>query len=766
MPYRHMLYRSSFALALCLSLAACGGGGGVSSTPAPTPTPTPSPAPTPTPSTTNFDTVEYRNSQGAVSHGAITAWQAGASGQGVTVGVVDTGIDIASPEFSGRISSASRDFGGNGSYQDQNGHGTAVTGILAAARNDREIMGIAFEANILALRADTSGSCTTEDGCSFSNIDIAAALDHATSSGARVVNLSMGGDGASNAVLSAVDRATRAGVILVVSAGNERGETQPAFDPNNPSPFATDILAAGNGLVIIVPSVDDGGTISSFSNLAGTAQSWVLSALGENVRSLDLENDPSSFFTYSGTSFSAPQVSGAAALLAQAFPNLTGAQIVELLLDSARDAGAAGTDSVYGQGILDIAAAFAPSGTTSVAGSSTPVSLTENGTLSAPMGDAAGVASVSTVILDSYGRAYQAELGGTLRMDMPSLTLAPLLHGGQQHLTVRQGSAHIALSIAEGPHGGASVTPLMLSSGEAGRARARAGYIGSRLGNRADFAIGFSQGAGSLSAMVRGSQTPAFLIASSPLLSVGFRQDAESSFALRWKVGRLGLTVSGESGDALVRREWLDPLRANYRRHPYSTISVGLDGRAGPAGLSLAASHVLEDDTVLGARFSPLFGGESARTLFLDADLRLQYGRGWGMGVSWRQGWTWRASGGALKDGALLKSNAFALDLWKDGTFGPDDRLAFRISQPLRISSGGLNLMLPGRYDYATGEVGYARQHYDLAPRGRQIDMEAAYSRPLGGGDLTANLYYRKDSGNIAWYPDDMGMAVRFSAEF
>lgn len=736
----------------------------MNSTPTPSPSPTPTPSPSPTPTAINFDTAEYRRSNGAVFHEAITAWQEGASGEGVTVGVIDTGIDIPNPEFSGRISSASRAFGGNSSYQDEDGHGTAVTGVLAAARDGREIMGIAFESTIMALRADSAGTCGTEDDCSFFDSDIAAALDHARLNGVRVVNISLGGDGASSRLLTAVDQATKGfdGMIIVVSAGNERNDPDADYDTNSPSPFAQALLGAGNGKVIIATSVNQNGTISDFSSLAGTAQESVLSALGEGVRSFEMEGA----FLYSGTSFSAPQVSGAAVLLAQAFPNLTSAQIVELLLSTATDAGATGTDSVYGQGILNIAAAFAPQGTTSLAGSTTPVSLRDNGTLSAPMGDAASTARARAVILDSYGRAYEADLGRSLRMDMPSLSLAPLLRTGEQRLAAAGGGTRMAVTIAETPHGGASVTPLMLSSAESGRARAQAGYIAARLGTRIDLALGFSQEAGSLAAMVRGKTEPAFLLATSPARSTGFGHDAESSFALRWQLQGFALTVAGESGDALVRREWNDPLRADYRRLPYAAISIGVDGEAGPAAFAFFASHVQEDNTVLGARFDPLLGGGSARTLFIDADLRLTPGSGWGMGAAWRQGWTSVAAGGVLKDGALLKSNSFALDLWKEHVLDTSDRFALRLSQPLRISSGGLNLTLPVSFDYATEQAGYGIQRFNLAPRGRQIDLEAAYSRALGWGDITANLYYRKDSGNIAWYPDDVGMAVRFSTGF
>src|SRR3546814_20546781 len=108
---------------------------------------------------------------------------------------------------------------------------------------------------------------------------------------------------------------------------------------------------------------------------------------------------------FSGTSYSAPVISGAAALLASAFPNLTGAQIVELLLSTADDAGVSGRDAVFGHGILNIARAFQPQGRPSLAGSAEPVSLNDHGQPSGAMGDSTGQLTGAT-ILAGYSLAY------------------------------------------------------------------------------------------------------------------------------------------------------------------------------------------------------------------------------------------------------------------------------------------------------------------------------------------------------------------------
>ncbi|MDG2003229.1 MAG: S8 family serine peptidase, partial [Novosphingobium sp.] len=385
-----------FAMAL---VCGCGGaGGGTASTPAPGPAPAPAPAPTPTPTpATNFNTAEFRQTDGPGIHDAIPAWQAGATGQGVTIGIVDTGVDTTNPEFAGRIAAASDDVaGGNRGPDDIDGHGTMVALIAAAARDNIGILGVAFDATILALRTDTVGSCATADGCGFFDANIAIGVDRAVANGTGVINISLGGDAPSAGLTAAITRAANAGVVVVVSAGNDANDPM-AVDPDNPNPFAAALRQAGNGNVIIAGSVDVNSNISDFSNRAGTEQDFYLLALGEEVCCVyengqlktEVQNGQTFVFVVSGTSFSAPHIAGAVALLRQAFPNLTAVETVDLLLRTARDVGAIGTDAVFGRGILDIAAAFAPQGTMSLAGGTQRLALADVGMVtSAAMGDA------------------------------------------------------------------------------------------------------------------------------------------------------------------------------------------------------------------------------------------------------------------------------------------------------------------------------------------------------------------------------------------
>ncbi|PZU58033.1 MAG: peptidase S8 [Sphingobium sp.] len=770
MGHRGNRFGSAVALLATCALAACGGGGGggVASTPtpapAPSPTPTPSPAPTPTPSATNYRTSEYSRSYGLDPANAIVAYQNGASGAGVTVGVIDSGIASGNAEFTGRISSASAAFAGNTSIADEDGHGTEVATILAAARNDQVVMGMAWGATIMALRTDTPGSCAaraanaTESTCSHNTDAITQALDHARTNGARVVNISLGGDAAPANLLAAVSRATAAGVIIVVSAGNDAATTPDAFARSFADP------SVSHGLVIIAASTTIGGSHSSFSNGAQGYETTTLSAVGEGLLTQDQNG---TLYQVGGTSFSAPQIAGAAALLAQAFPNLTSAQIVQLLLSRATDAGASGADAVYGAGLLNVGAAFAPAGATSLAGTQTPVSLTLNGSLSTPMGDAGEMGSTSAVALDSYGRAYGVNLKPTLRANLPGLTLAPALQIRQHSVAVDAGPVTVAVSIAPGWGSGTGIggsvetRDLMLSSTDAQRARALSGSILLRLGKATTVSFGFSQGAGSLGARVDGASEPAFLIAGATQGELGFDRVAGNAMALRQQVApNVALTARAEQGRAW--RTTRDPMLDAWERDGrdgYATVGIGAQGWTGPLTVSLGLTYLREEDTLLGARFAPSIGALSGRTLFLDSGMALEPGNGWRLAAAYRQGWT-------DGSGAPLRTGAWSIDGEKRGVVDPRDRLALRVSQPLRVEAGGLGLLLPTGYDYATATATYSRERLSLVPRGREVTAETVYSAPFGAGWLTANAYWRRQSGNLAWYPDDLGGAVRFSMDF
>jgi hypothetical protein len=761
MTKRNAFGPSALVLTAMLALTACGGGGGgdVNSTPTPSPSPAPAPAPAPTPSPTptpgtSFRTAEYNRQPGLDLAGVIPAYQAGASGQGVTAAVIDSGVNPGSPEFSGRISPASQDLSGSRGVGDEGGHGTAVSGVLLAARNDSGIHGVAYSATLLSLRTDTPGSCAGTNDCTHSDNAIARALDVAVEQGAKVANLSLGGSSANATLRAAIGRATAAGMVIVMSAGNDG-----AANPSDLALIATDGLARNQ--VIVAGSHDANRMISGFSNRAGATANVFVTAIGERVRSFD-ENGTA--FDYDGTSFSAPIVSGAVALLAQAFPNLTGAQIVQLLLDSADDVGAAGTDSVYGRGALNIGRAFQPRGGAALAGSRTPVDLAaESTTLSAAMGDAAQK-GIGAIILDGFDRAFAVDLARSVRNARPQSSLSGTLTQSHRGTSVTSGRMSLSVSIADAP-GGAAIRRLALAPADAVRARATAGMIASRIDAKTSIAFGFGQSAVSVGGQLTGRPEPAFLVARSPTDALGFDRRDQSVASVHHQVGRLGLTATAESGEGLLYR--VTPgVRDPYLRSPYASFGLAADRAFGALRLSGGLSRLREDRTLLGARFGTLFGAGGASSWFADARADWRLGAGWSLGAATRRGWSRMDAGGLMAGAPTVLSNAFSFDIGKADVFGVGDAFSLRFAQPLRVASGGVALRLPVSYDYTTGAVAHADQLLNLAPNGRELDLEAGYSRMVLGGRMDANLFWRRDPGHFAAAPNDAGAALRWRLDF
>ncbi len=755
------LTRNALLMTVCaagLVLSGCGGGGGGGGGPAPISAPPPAPPPPPaTPQGVNYDDSEYARSNGASSHSSLSAYNKGATGQGVKIAVIDSGINPNLPEFAGKIDPASRDVAGSRGISDSDGHGTAVSAVAAAARDGSGIMGVAFGSTILSFNTEDATDCDEEDGCQHKDPDIVKAIDLARQNGARVINISLGGPDPSAAINAAIARAAADGIIIVMSAGNSGDEP----GGENPESFALSASAAGN--VIMAGAMDSNRNMAGFSNRAGTGASRYLTALGSRVRAPDHTGD---YFLWSGTSFSAPVISGAAALLASAFPNLTGQQILEILLSSADDAGAPGTDPIFGRGILNIDRAFQPIGSLSLPGGQT-VDTAASGPGqggSTAMGDAkVGVAGM--IVLDGFSRAYTMNLASALRRAEQDRPLGRALQPGLS--TATAGARGVAVSITVDrkltgqPQVGLAQLGLTYEDGR--KARVLSGIALTRLSPRTSAAMGLSESGKTLERRLTGHYQDAFLVARDPMSRTGFQGDSAGSFGVRHRLGRMGMTLTGERGEVLqpgFGRAVVQPR--------YAIASLGFDRRLGRARLSLGASRLDEQSTVLGARFSPLLGVGGATSWFADAGATFDLGRGWDASGGYRRGWSAVPAAAGLAQGGRLATDAWSLDLGRSGAFRSGDRLAFRIMQPLRVRSGGLGLSVPVSYSYDSSSAGYESRFFNLAPTGREIDFETAYGLDLlaGAGHLSANAFARRHPGNVAEMDADLGAAIRFTLGF
>lgn len=398
-------------------------------------------------------------------------WNFSAKGQGVIIGIVDSGIDLNNPEFTGRILTGTciassvnpctdpgNAVGGDDEVYNLSAgvptHGTHVAGIAAGSTT-----GLASEASILPVKVCQIETCgDVDDG-------IVWAAQH----GASVINVSIGGGIFTAADTAKLQQAVAAGALIVVAAGNS--------GPADPS---SGYLAAGalqdgiRGSMIVVGSTGcttngstpvncsngGDGAISSFSQTPGNrcevsgGQSYCMKdyfvvAPGTDIWSA-VGNGTAAGAAYgylSGTSMATPYVTGLAAVIKGNWPMLTSSQIASIIFQTADDIGAPGVDPIFGRGEVDITKALSPVGATVVAtqsfsivptapgngvnsgtttsivglngGNSAAQQLSKIGVSGAQKSLVSGVLSVAiqnsqllknAVLVDSYGRTFHADL--------------------------------------------------------------------------------------------------------------------------------------------------------------------------------------------------------------------------------------------------------------------------------------------------------------------------------------------------------------------
>jgi subtilisin family serine protease len=271
-----------------------------------------------------------------------------AAAAGIRIAIVDTGADVAAPEIAARNPRTHDARTGSSGVTDANGHGTFVASLAA---------GFGGQAQLLIVKAGgVSGNVTS--------VDEAAAIRYAVDAGAKIINLSLAGTTTSAIERRAIRYAAHRGTLLVAAVGNERLQGNPIEYP------AALLQPAGSngqgGVGLAVAASTRSGASAVFSNTG----SWVsVAAPGEGVfGALSALSSPRSWprapfpggtiglYGYaSGSSFAAPEVAGAAALVWAANNRLAASQVAQILKDTASGHGTWTPD--LGFGVIDVASA-------------------------------------------------------------------------------------------------------------------------------------------------------------------------------------------------------------------------------------------------------------------------------------------------------------------------------------------------------------------------------------------------------------------------
>ena len=665
-----------------------------------------------------------------------------------------------------------------------NGHGVGVASLMVAAHDRQGVMGIAPHARVIAYNPFDSTGTASWTAIRSGVLSLAARNAH-------VINMSLGVSGYTlhpdwRKIFGdyEVYAATRSR-IFVMAAGND-GRVQLtnvawnfSRDPN----------------LIIVGSVRTDGTISSFSNTPGTAcltdnwaGSWIqycremlmnrfIVAPGELILVPDGQGG---FIRRSGTSFAAPLVAGAIALLHDRWPWLANhpRETVSVILQSARDLGVPGVDPIYGHGLLDVQASQSPLNYNNLL-----FYEVRNGVMTARTATQLRASGVQTTWETDgvYFHLYEP-IGATFRdftVPMSSLLGGQVrtLTGALEHF---QRFAQRGLSdFISGTSSGFTDAPMVEMPSAAGlrvsmTSRPEAYLTGYNLGLTGHTALrvsdtqsGLAFTAGYGNGPLAMNAQPGFALTTdhgrdggiNPLLALA----SGGAFAnVELPLGRNTALSFGVSQDHQVVP------RADHREAQLERIArMGMEPLDAEA-LNLRITH----------RFSPSFtlsGGyarirERNALLGVQSPERTDFGHGAtsetaNLSASWNvsDNLTLAASGTvartraggeqgfvALGDGVI--STAFAVSATRQGLFGRRDALRLSVAQPLHIESGRLAYRSVEVIDRTTGELGVADQPFDVNGDPRTLIGEMLYEAPILSGNGEIGLFGRAEfrpEGNL-----------------
>ena len=700
-------------------------------------------------------------------------------GKGITIALIDTGVVAGNPELAGRVLSTSAcaavTFVCSSGVYDDNGHGTATAAIAAGMTGTYSpyaMSGVAPAATILSEKVlGPAGSGT--------DLDVANGITKAANGGAMVISLSLTYI-PSASVINAINYATSKGAVIVFAGGN-------SSQVLNGGANTVGLTATSLAHLVFVGSVNSAGKLSSFSNTPGTGKAggtttyaslWLM-APGENIVAPGVQYGSNAYAYWTGTSMSAPEVAGALALLDATWPVLVrNGTTTQVLFRSATDLGAAGVDSTYGNGLLNLTAAFRPIGALTVTeanGQSVPItSLTYTTVTGGALGSLTTVkaALANYTSFDSFQRNFLVNLSGLLAtktatgataigaITAPTASSTAHLMGGGE-LTVAasdmdfaesQAAQVDALRIAQRTIGQRDPAMLYLSfTSPRGDVIAAGHGVSSTLsfagalwgpGGAAAFQSNQLGVANSLTSLAQGGDFAA----------AGVALPHNARLALSLTASPPPESWNGAPDAALPRATAMTAgLSGKLTEHWTAGLTVSaLDQRNGLLGTSYNSQGAInfgDSHHSTGFNLSSAYALGGGRSLMIDTMVT-------------------RSSGGATSSGLVssistVTARAYGVSLVQSGAWREGDLFSLSVRKPLRVIAGSAAL--------ATTSVdgqGFATTNaapISLKPSGNETDLSLAYASPARAGfKFNVGVDYRNEAENTRGLND---IAVRFALD-
>lgn len=644
-----------------------------------------------------------------------TAYLMGARGAGVNVAVVDTGVEVNNSKFRGRMLPGYNAFAPWALAQDDNGHGTHVAGIIGAGADGNMVIGAAPEARIIPVKVLNAAGSGSE--ASFN-----AGMNFAARSSARVLNLSLGAGGPFGQ--AGLKQAVDAGKLVVVAAGNS-GLANPAW----PARYAKEAWAKGQ--VIAVGAVDANNKIASFSNRAGDTRHFYVVAPGVNIAS----TYPGNRFAYmSGTSMAAPIVSGIAADIYSRWMYLNANQVASIIFRTADRLGAATAstpDVIYGWGLVNADRALQPVGSPKVAVYNAgyyalaPLALRTNALIQSKA--FAGVALTAT---DDIGRAYDYDFAGFTAQDSKN-QLDDLFSKMDRDLAlIERKNSHTTLQYSLANHGEQTeVSAFNLIQNLSNNWQLATGNHG-----LVDRFVGGSASAKNLPFTTQFSN-PYFTLSDDRLSYLGLGYQMNGSQALRF---------------ALLSNFDLAANPTQYRAENQQNGWIAeYDHTIGQLQLKFSVGQLNENGGMLGS-YSSYKGAldfDQSQTLFGGVSSLISLGANTHLLGQFNLGQTTTAGTG-LVGSAHTNTSSWSLGLYQQKVIAENDSLGIAVSQPMRVSTGQMNLLLP-QVDRETGVASYQNMAINLESPATETNLELAYTSKISNGArLRLNAIYRHNADN------------------